>query len=59
VYGISDKVAAYPKANPHDPRDLAATVYHLLGVPPETILYDQTQRPHHLVIGQKIDGLIA
>jgi hypothetical protein len=59
VYGISDKAAAYPKDNPHDPRDLAATVYHLLGVPVETTLYDQTHRPHHLVIGTKINGLLA
>jgi hypothetical protein len=59
VYGISDKSAAYPKDNPHDPRDLAATVYHLLGVPVETTLYDQTHRPHHLVIGAKINGLLA
>jgi uncharacterized protein (DUF1501 family) len=59
VYGASDKAAAYPKSNPHDPCDLAATVYHLLGVPAETTLYDQTHRPHHLVIGQKIDGLVA
>jgi hypothetical protein len=58
VYGASDRVAAHPTAQPHDPRDLAATVYHLLGVPPETLLYDQTQRPHPLVIGQKIDGLL-
>lgn len=41
------------------PRDLAATVYHLLGVPGETTLYDQSRRPHHLVIGNKIDGLLA
>jgi uncharacterized protein (DUF1501 family) len=59
VYGASDKAAAYPKANPHDPRDLAATVYHLLGIPADTTLYDQTHRPHHLVIGQRIDGLLA
>lgn len=59
VYGASDKVAAFPTAQPHDPRDLAATVYHLLGVPADTILHDQTNRPYPLVIGQKIDGLLA
>jgi hypothetical protein len=59
VYGASDKAAAYPKDNPHGPRDLAATVYHLLGVSAETTLYDQTHRPHHLVIGNKIDALLA
>ncbi|MCI0638161.1 MAG: DUF1501 domain-containing protein, partial [Gemmataceae bacterium] len=57
VYGASDGIAAYPTDRPHDPRDLAATVYHLLGVPPETMVYDQTNRPHPLIIGQKIDGL--
>jgi hypothetical protein len=59
IYGASDGIAAYPTAQPHDPRDLAATVYHLLGVPPETLVHDQTGRPHSLVIGQKIDGLLA
>ncbi len=59
VYGASDKIAAYPTSHPHDPRDLAATVYHLLGVPDDTIVHDQTNRPYPLVIGQKIDGLLA
>lgn len=59
VYGASDGIAAYPAAQPHDPRDLAATVYHLLGVPDDTIIHDQTHRPHTLVIGKKIDGLLA
>jgi hypothetical protein len=59
VYGASDKIAAHPSERPHDPRDLAATVYHLLGVPADTHLYDAADRPHALVIGQKIDGLLA
>ncbi len=59
VYGSSDKVAAYPSSNPHDPRDLAATVYHLLGVPADTTVHDQTGRPHPLVIGKTIDGLVG
>jgi len=58
VHGASDKLAARPSAHPHDPRDLAATVYHLLGVPPDTIIHDQKSQPHALVIGQKIDGLL-
>ena len=59
VYGSSDKVAAYPASHPHHPQDIAATVYHLLGVPPETIVTDQTSRPHQLVIGRKIDALLG
>ncbi len=59
VYGASDSVAGQPTAHPHDPRDLAATVYHLLGVPEETMVYDRTHRPSHLIIGKKIDGILS
>jgi hypothetical protein len=59
VYGASDASAAYPTSRPHDPCDLAATVYHLLGVPDDTVVRDQTNRPYPLVIGRKIDGLLA
>jgi uncharacterized protein (DUF1501 family) len=59
VYGSSDKMAAFPTACPHDPRDVAATIYHLLGVSPDTVVHDQTSRPHPLVVGQKIDGLLS
>ncbi len=59
VYGASDRLAAQPQSNPHSPADFAATIYHLLGIPAETILYDQDQRPHQLVIGQRIEPLLA
>src|SRR5262249_42369789 len=58
VYGASDASAARPAANPHDPRDLAATVYHLLGIPADTVIHDQTSRPHTLVIRDKIARLL-
>jgi uncharacterized protein (DUF1501 family) len=58
VYGSSDKIAAYPISHPHDPKDIAATIYHLMGVPADTVVHDQASRPHSLVIGQKIDGLL-
>jgi len=59
VYGATDKIAAFPTANPHSPADLAATVYHLLGVPADTTLTDPTGRPHAVVVGKKVDGLLA
>ncbi len=59
VYGSSDRAAAFPKTDPHDPRDMAATVYHLLGIAPDTMVYDQTSRPHPLIVGQRIEGLLA
>jgi hypothetical protein len=58
AYGSSDKAAAFPTAHPHDPRDIAATIYHLLGVAADTVVYDQASRPHQLVTGQMIDGLL-
>lgn len=59
VYGASDRSAAYPTSNPRDPADMAATVYHLLGVPSDTQVHDATGRPHHLIIGEKIDPILA
>ena len=59
VYGASDNSAAYPADKPHDPKDMAATIYHLLGVDPQTMLHDATGRPHHLVIGRPIDGVLT
>jgi hypothetical protein len=59
VYGASDNSAAYPTANPHDPADFVATLYHLLGVAPETQIHDATGRPHTVIIGQPIEGILA
>ncbi len=59
IYGASDDSAAYPTENPHEQRDFAATLYHLMGVPPDTVLHDALNRPHQLVIGQPIAGLLA
>lgn len=38
VYGASDRIAAFPKESPVTPDDFAATLFHALGVPPETRL---------------------
>ncbi|MFP6574262.1 MAG: DUF1501 domain-containing protein, partial [Pirellulaceae bacterium] len=59
VYGASDKSAAYPASKPHDPADMAATIYHLLGVSPDTRIYDSLRRPHTLVTGLPIEPLLA
>lgn len=59
VHGSSDRLASVPNSHPHDPADVAATIYHLLGVPPETTVSDQGRRPHSLIIGQRIDGVLV
>jgi hypothetical protein len=59
VYGASDSAAAYPVERPHDPADLAATLYHLMGIGPDTTLHDTTGRPHSLIVGKPIAGIVA
>ena len=49
AYGRSDKHAMYPEENPVRPEDLAATMYHLLGIDPAAEITDLSNRP--LVIG--------
>ncbi len=38
VYGASDRTGAYPRDNPVRPEDFAATLYHALGIAPQTRL---------------------
>jgi len=46
VYGASDSFAAYPRNNPVTPEAIAATIYHALGIPAETLIRDSLDRPH-------------
>jgi uncharacterized protein (DUF1501 family) len=59
VYGSSDRYAAAPSANPTPPADLAATVYHLLGVDPRTEVRDRLGRPLTLCDGRVIEEILA
>jgi hypothetical protein len=54
VIGKSDRLGAYPLSRSFDPTDLAATVYHALGVDPATELRDQLGRPWRLCSGEPI-----
>jgi hypothetical protein len=54
VFGESDRTGATPVDRPLSPADIIATVYHLLGVSPETSIYDALGRPHPLVPGGRI-----
>jgi hypothetical protein len=59
VYGASDRYAAEPAANPTSPADLAATVYHLLGVDPRTEIRDRLGRPLTLCEGKVIGEILG
>jgi hypothetical protein len=59
VYGASDAHAAYPKSNPVSPEDLIATMYHSLGISPESLIYDREHRPHRLSEGRALVELFG
>lgn len=59
VIGSSDKIAAYPAANPYRPSNLGATIYHALGVDPRTTIKDRLGRPMHLNEGEVIEPLFT
>ncbi|MBI5759494.1 MAG: DUF1501 domain-containing protein [Planctomycetales bacterium] len=45
VYGRSDKDAAYPQDKPVSPVNLGATIFHALGISPDTRVQDALGRP--------------
>jgi Protein of unknown function (DUF1501) len=59
VYGRSDKTGSAPLENPVHPTDLLATVYHSVGISPETIVYNHLNQPRELVKGNVIGGIIG
>jgi len=59
VYGESDKNGAYPTKDPVRPDDLAATIYHLLGIDPHTEVRGAGDRPVLISEDNPITGIIA
>jgi Protein of unknown function (DUF1501) len=58
VHGSSDRYAAYPASSPTPPADLAATVYHCLGVDPHMQIYDRLGKPATLCEGTPIRAIL-
>ena len=59
VYGSSDRHAAYPSTNPVSPADLAATIFHCLGVDPRAHVADQQGRPLVASVGNPVHAVLA
>ncbi len=59
VYGASDAIGARPTDKPVRPDDITATIFHALGLDPETIVYDQLHRPMPISAGRPIQGLFG
>jgi uncharacterized protein (DUF1501 family) len=52
VLGSSDKTGGFPASDPQTPENLAATIYHALGLPPTAAWRDPAERPHFLYRGK-------
>jgi hypothetical protein len=57
VYGSSDGSAAYAAELPVSPDDLAATVFHSLGINLDQELHDTQGRPLPMCTGKPVLGL--
>lgn len=59
VYGKSDATGSSPVENPVHPTEILATVYHALGIPPDTITYNHLNQPRELVKAKPVLGLFG
>ncbi len=59
VFGATDEQAAYPTTEKVTQDDIAATIYHLLGLEAETRVQDRFGRPHSIALGEPIHKLLG
>lgn len=59
VIGKSDEHGAYPATRAYAPDDVGATVYHLLGIPPDAEVRDRQGRAVRLNKGEVIEALFS
>lgn len=58
VIGTSDKNGGYPATDRQTPENMAATIYHSLGIPDTAMWKDDLDRPHHIYHGEPMSGLL-
>ena len=59
VYGASDANGAQPHSGRVLPQELAATIFHLLGIGHNATFRDLADRPHHVCNGQPLYKLLG
>ena len=59
VIGRSDDIGAHPVTTAYSPDDVGATVYHILGLPPNAEVRDRFDRPVRLNRGRLIEPLFS
>jgi uncharacterized protein (DUF1501 family) len=59
VHGKSDKTGSAPLEGAVHPTELLATVYHAVGIKPDTIVYNHLNQPRELVKGEPVTALLG
>ena len=59
VHGKSDKTASAPLEDAVHPGELLASIYHSVGIAPETIVYNHLNQPRELVKASAVSKLFA
>jgi hypothetical protein len=59
VHGASDRIGAYPANDPVTPAQFAATMYHCLGIRPETEIHDGLGRPYRLAEAEPMSAWLG
>jgi hypothetical protein len=59
LYGKSDQTGSSPAENLTHPTDVLATVYHALGIRPDTLVYNHLNQPRELVQAKVIEGIFG
>lgn len=58
VHGASDATGAEPASDPVTPGDFSATLFHCLGLRPETPIIDRLNQPHRIADGEPVRGVL-
>ena len=59
IHGASDSHAAHPARDPATPQDIAATIFEAMGIPSETQIQDNLNRPFAISTGTPIRALLG
>jgi uncharacterized protein (DUF1501 family) len=59
VIGASDHHGSDVARDPMSPKDMLATMYHLLGIDPHMLIHDRLGRPLPLVDGKVLDAVLS
>jgi Protein of unknown function (DUF1501) len=54
-----DRQAAFPLDGRVEPQDLTATIFHCLGLAPQTLIYDRLNRPIAISKGHPIQAILS